>query len=167
MTRKFKFKPSSIGDLIAVEAADDENWYFELYHGYCHRGTVPPVIVLNSNEWEEITEKPILVTEDGYEVYSYHNTLKEVTEDFEILPIDPDDASENPVFHEMANAKAYVEKHKLRYSEKDLLNIVSALTSYEVNTDSNSLATLDYRQGVSDAVSHAISLLQNVRNQKS
>jgi len=120
MTRKFK---STITDWVAEK--DKFSEMYKLFNTFgARKGSLPIKMVENSKDWEEITEKPILVTEDGYEVYSYHNTLKEVTEDFEILPIDPDDTSKNPVFHEIANAKAYIERHKPKYSDEDLNNLL-------------------------------------------
>ncbi|AFH22577.1 hypothetical protein OSG_eHP30_00110 [environmental Halophage eHP-30] len=60
MSRKFQFKPSNTGDLVAVEVVDDENWYFELYHNYSQVGSLVPSIVLHSNDWQEITEPELV-----------------------------------------------------------------------------------------------------------
>lgn len=128
-------------------------------------------ILYDSGVWAQKVEEPILVTEDEHSL-NYGDTywvLRDDNWDLSKMEFSSNTIQSSKVmrFYYRENAEAYIERHKPRYSNEDLLNMVSALTSYEVNTDSNSLATLDYRQGVSDAVSHAISLLQNVRNQKS
>jgi len=156
MTRKFHFQPSNTGDLVAVEVNDNENWYFELYQNYSKVGSVVPAIVLNSNDWVEITEKPILVTEDGYEIYSYHTTLKKVAEDFEILYIDPDDTSKNPVFYEVKNAKAYIERHKPRYNIKDLMFLREEIK--------NAFSWYWTEQEIKDAILKTIIDLKNSKN---
>jgi len=128
MTRKFQFKPSSTGDLVAVEVVNDENWYFELYHGYFHTGTVPPVIVLNSNEWVEITEKPILVTEDEYEVFDKSEQIwfvlfSEEDNEHQMIKasysVMPNPENKTTFYHE-ENAQTYIKSHKPRYSNEDL-----------------------------------------------
>jgi len=129
-------------------------------------------ILYDSGVWAQKVEEPILVTEDEHSLNygdTYWIVLRDDNWDLSKMEFSSNTIQSSKVmrFYYRENAEAYIERHKPRYSNEDLLNMVSALTSYEVNTDSNSLATLDYRQGVSDAVSHAISLLQNVRNQKS
>jgi len=129
-------------------------------------------ILYDSGVWAQKVEEPILVTEDEHSLNygdTYWIVLRDDNWDLSKMEFSSNTIQSSKVmrFYYRENAEAYIERHKPRYSNEDLLNMVSALTSYEVNTDSNSLATLDYKQGVSDAVSHAISLLQNVRNQKS
>jgi len=86
MTRKFQFKPSSTGDLVAVEIVNDENWYFELYHNYSHVGDLVPIIVLNSNEWVQITPSELVagrwyVDDHGSVFRHLHTKDKEVVGD--------------------------------------------------------------------------------------
>jgi len=146
-------------------------------------------ILYDNGVWAELdTDKDyVFITEDGKQVYMKSDCiLYEVTENHKILPIESDDRSENPVFFWYRNARDYVEiqqalnatrKHKGLVegatakaipsdSRTQLLSIVSALQSYELN-NSDSIASLDYKQGVRDAVSRAINLIQNLANQKS
>jgi len=129
MTRKFHFQPSNTGDLVAVEVNDNENWYFELYQNYSKVGSVVPAIVLNSNDWVEVTEKPILVTEDGYEVYEVNNIWKVDSNGLNIVENCPCKSNLTTLperfkfFAYQENAEAYIERNKPKYSDEDLDHI--------------------------------------------
>jgi len=158
MVRKFKHKT------LPLTAEMDSNKIFYLILD-SNKNPVESIarkdLIELSQEWQEITEPqlvegPILVTEDGYEIYSYHTTLKEVAEDFEILPIDPDDASKNPVFYGIENAKAYIERHKPRYNIEDLLylrqEVRSAFFLYGIEEE------------IKDAILQTINDVKNSKN---
>jgi len=120
MRRKFKHK---VTDWKAIESGFADQHYkiynaIDDYEGHLSFGMVE-----NSNDWQEITQEPILVTEDGYEL-NYGDKYYMVSETFKVQEKRLSKAtlfsSAARRFYYQENAEAYIERHKLRYSNKDL-----------------------------------------------
>jgi len=162
MTRKFHFQPSNTGDLVAVEVNDNENWYFELYQNYSKVGSVVPAIVLNSNDWVEVTEKPILVTEDGYEVYEVNNIWKVDSNGLNIVENCPCKSNLTTLperfkfFAYQENAEAYIERCKPRYSKDDLNHLRKKVL--------NVFNSLSDQNQIENEVLKAISIMEDSKN---
>jgi hypothetical protein len=132
MARKFK---STITDWVAIpnmSSFDNVIWYYyDLYNAKDeYEGRISCRMVENSNDWEEITEKPILVTEDGYEAFELDNIWKVDSNGLNIVGNCPCKSNLTTLperfkfFAYQENAEAYIEQHKPRYSNEDLNNLL-------------------------------------------
>jgi len=93
------------------------------------KGALPVEMVENSNDWEEITEKPILETQDNFVKYEGDIVYLVHSEDWSISKAYcsselTTQAESEVYFHSIENAKAYIERHKPRYSNEDLNNLL-------------------------------------------
>jgi len=130
MTRKFK---STITDWVAIpnmSSFDNVIWYYDLYNAKDeYEGRISCRMVENSNDWEEITEKPILVTEDDYEAFELDNIWKVDSNGLNIVGNCPCKSNLTTLperfkfFAYQENAEDYIERHKPRYSNEDLDHI--------------------------------------------
>lgn len=119
MTRKFKHKQT---DWVAVE--EEFNVAYKLYNAHNeYQGRISFRMVESGSDWQEITQEPILVTEDGYEL-NYGDKYYMVSETFKVQEKRLSKAtlfsSAARRFYYQENAEAYIERHKLRYSNADL-----------------------------------------------
>jgi hypothetical protein len=114
--------------------------------------------IYDEGYWVEKMPEPVLITKDGYKVYDYRTTLREVTEDFEISPVDPNDYSENPVFYLIQNAQTYIDEHKPKYSDKDVERLKHHIKEEHVFGGS-----LEFRQGLIDAYNKASRLINELK----
>jgi len=160
MARKFK---STITDWVAVE--DDFVGQFNMYNAKNeYEGNISFLMVENSNDWVEIKQEPILVTEDGYDLYDKNEQIWFVfsgwpDDDFEL-----DKRSINQtcnlekqcVFYKKENAEAYIERHKPRYNIKDLMFL-----RQEVK---NAFSWYWTEQEIKDAILKTIIHLKNSKN---
>jgi len=121
MTRKFI---STITDWVAVE--DKFLGQFNLYNAKDeYEGNIALLMVENSNDWEEITEKPILVTKDdvvkyeGDMLYVVHSEDWSISKAYCSHELTKPPLNKIP-FHEKQKAFYYIEDNKPRYSNEDL-----------------------------------------------
>jgi len=141
MTRKFKHKQT---DWVAVE--EEFNVAYKLYNAHNeYQGRISFRMVESGSDWQEIKQKPILVTEDGYEL-NYGDKYYMVSETFKLQEKRLSEAtlfsSAARRFYYQENAEAYIERHKLRYSNEDLdwlLTQINPVSGSEAKRFINSL----------------------------
>jgi len=130
MTRIFK---STITDWVAIPNMSifgNVIRYYDLYNAkYEYGGRISCRMVENSNDWEEITKKPILETQDNFVKYEGDIVYLVHSEDWSISKAYcsselTTQAESEVYFHSIENAKAYIERHKPRYSNEDLNNLL-------------------------------------------
>jgi len=160
MTRKFK---STITDWVAIKGKsglEDVLRYYKLYNAQGEfKGIISFKMVEKSNEWEEITEKPILVTEDGVKVYDGNEEICVLN--LHVMRIvrrlaNECTESDCKYFYHKENAEAYIEREKPKYSDEDLNHI-----SREVNEAIDSYYT---EHKIKEYIMAAIETLKNSKN---
>jgi len=128
MVRKFKHKAT--GD-IATQHSDCKDLYEIVSHNDQNCSVAVPASLIEKSvyDWEEITEKPILVTEDGYEAFELDNIWKVDLNGLNIVEDCPCKSNLTTLperfkfFAYQENAEAYIERNKPKYSDEDLDHI--------------------------------------------
>jgi hypothetical protein len=163
MVRKFKHQKTNA---IATRTA----WGgYSLAGADVHHIILPADYIENSNDWVEINEEPILKTEDDYEVYEGGKEIYLVNPRvMRIVRRLANDCTESDCkyFYYKENAQAYIERHKPKYSDRDLealkrhIKEDRKISVYVFN------ASLEYTQGAIDAYNKAERLINELKASK-
>jgi len=163
MVRKFKHNQTG---WVAIQDGSNQRilLLYPSENSTCLIGSIYLRFLTDCENWQEITQDPILVTEDGYKLHDKNEQIWFVfsgwpDDDFEL-----DKRSINQtcnlekqcVFYKKENAEAYIERHKPRYNIKDLMFL-----RQEVK---NAFSWYWTEQEIKDAILKTIIHLKNSKN---